>query len=72
MAFVHLNAYLGNARKHWHNHVIGIQTWALMCQNHARIVGTILGNVRTAYLKAVNSVYIRKKDKKIVIKEVKG
>ena len=69
MAFVQLNAYLGNARKHWRGLVIGIQTWALMCQNHVGIVGTIQGNVRTAYLKAVNSVYIRKKDKKIVIKE---
>ena len=32
-------------------------------KNHVGIVGTILGNVRTAYLKAANSVYIRKNTK---------
>lgn len=72
MAFVHLNVYRGNARKHWRSLVIGIQTWDLMCQNHARIVGTTPDNARTAYLKAANCVDIRKKDKKIVIKEAKG
>lgn len=64
MAFVQLNAYLGNARKHWRGLVIGIQIWALMCQNHVGIVGTILGNVMIAYLKAVNSVLGRTKIRK--------
>ena len=63
MAFVHLNVYLDNARKHWRSLVIGIRTLDLMCQNHARTVGTILGNVMIAYLKAANSVYIRKNTK---------
>ena len=62
---VQLNAYLNNARKHWRSLVIGIQTWALMCQNHARTVGAILDNVRTAYLKAANSVCIRTKIRKL-------
>lgn len=61
MAFVHLNVYLGNARKHWRSLVIGIQIWALMCQNHVEIVGAIQGNVRTVCLKVANSVYIRTK-----------
>lgn len=62
---VHLNAYLGNVRKHWRGLVIGIQTWALMCQNRVGIVGTILGNVTTAYLKAVNSVLGRTKIRRL-------
>ena len=61
MAFVRLNAYLSNARKHWRSLVIGIQILALMCQNHAGIVGTIQGNVMIAYSKVANSVLGRKK-----------
>ena len=63
--FCALECISGNARKHWRSLVIGIQTWALMCQNHARTVGITPDNVRTAYLKAANSVYIRKKIRKL-------
>ena len=72
MAFVQLNAYLCNARKHWRSLVIGIQIWDLMCQNHVGIVGTIQGNVRTAYLKAANSVLGRTKIRKSQSDEVKA
>lgn len=65
MAFVHLNAYLGNARKHLRGLVIGIRTLDLMCQNRVGIVGATLGNVRTAYLKSANSVCIRTKIRKL-------
>lgn len=63
--FCALNAYLGNAHKHWRSLVIGIQTWDLMYQNHVRTVGAILGSARTVYLKVANSVYIRIKIRKL-------
>ena len=47
MAFVQLNAYLGNARKHWSGLVIGMQTWGLMYQRAAAVVNTIQVNVKT-------------------------
>ena len=51
MAFVHLNAYLDNARKHWRGLVIGIQIWDMMFQRTAAVVNTIQVNVRIVFLK---------------------
>ena len=51
MAFVHLNAYLGNASKHWRGLVIGIQTLDMMYQRAAAVVNTIQVNARIVFLK---------------------
>ena len=57
MAFVQLNAYLGNARKHWRGLVIGMQTWGLMYQRAAAVVNTIQVNVRIVFLKNPQNVH---------------
>ena len=51
MAFVYLNVYLDNARKHWRGLVIGIQIWDTMCQRAAAVVNTIQVNARIVFLK---------------------
>lgn len=42
-----------------------------MCQNHAKTVGITLVNVRTVYLKAVNSV-CPNKDKRTMMIDAEG
>ena len=57
MAFVQLNAYLDNARKHWRGLVIGIQTLDLMYQKAAAVVSTIQVDVRIAFLKNLQNAH---------------
>ena len=57
MAFVQLNAYLGNARKHWRGLVIGIQTLDMMCQRAAAVVNTIQADVRIVFLKNLQNAH---------------
>lgn len=57
MAFVQLNAYLGNVRKHWRSLVIGIRTWATMYQRAAAVVNTIQADVRIVFLKNLQNAH---------------
>ena len=57
MAFVHLNAYLDNACKHWRGLVIGIQTLDMMYQRAAAVVSTIQAGARIVFLKNLQNAH---------------
>lgn len=73
MAFVHLNAYLGNARKHWRSLVIGIQTdVGFDVPKSCKDCWCNTGQCEDCIFKGSEQCVYPNKDKKIVIKEVKG
>ena len=67
MAFVQLNAYLGNARKHWRGLVIGMQTWVMMYQRAAAVANTIQASARTAFFEKSSECPLTNTDKRDII-----